>query len=81
MLGRVSDIDVRLLRVYRAVVEAGGISAAELELNIGRSTISRHLKDLEERLGVVLCRRGRSGFALTGEGEQIYQATLKVLAW
>lgn len=79
MLGQVSDIDIRLLRVYRAVVESGGVSAAELELNIGRSTISRHLKDLEVRLGVVLCHRGRSGFALTTEGTQIYRAAQKVL--
>jgi hypothetical protein len=32
------------------------VSAAELELNIGRSAISQHLKDLEARLNVVLCR-------------------------
>jgi DNA-binding transcriptional LysR family regulator len=77
--GQVSDLDLRLLRVFRAVVEAGGFAAAELALNIGRSTISRHIKDLEERLGLSLCRRGRGGFALTPEGEHIYQATLKVM--
>ncbi|NIB44031.1 LysR family transcriptional regulator [Pseudomaricurvus alkylphenolicus] len=79
LLGQLSDIDLRLLRVFRAVAEAGGVSAAELELNIGRSTISRHLKDLEVRLGVSLCRRGRGGFALTEEGQQIYQSTLRLL--
>ncbi|MEL7399141.1 MAG: LysR family transcriptional regulator [Pseudomonadota bacterium] len=80
LLGQLSDIDLRLLRVFRAVAEAGGFSAAELKLNIGRSTISRHIKDLELRLGIVLCHRGRSGFALTDEGEQIYQATLRLLS-
>ena len=80
LLGQLGDTDVRLLRVFRAVVECGGFSAAELELNIGRSTISRHIKDLELRLGITLCRRGRSGFALTGEGKQIYDATLRLLA-
>lgn len=79
LIGRVSDLDLRLLRVFRAVVESGGFAAAELELNIGRSTISRHIKDLETRLGLVLCRRGRGGFALTPEGARIYQATLRVL--
>lgn len=78
-LGQVSDVDVRLLRVFKAVVESGGLAAAELELNIGRSTISRHLKDLEIRLGVVLCSRGRSGFALTPEGETIYRAALNLM--
>jgi len=79
LLGQLSDIDLRLLRVFRAVSEAGGFTAAELELNIGRSTISRHIKDLEMRLGVTLCQRGRGGFALTDEGAQIYQATLRLL--
>lgn len=77
-LGQLSDIDIRRLRVFRIVAEAGGISAAELELNIGRSTISTHIKDLEIRLGVTLCHRGRGGFALTDEGQQIYQATLRL---
>lgn len=80
LLGQVSDVDIRLLRVFRSVVEAGGVSAAELELNIGRSAISRHLKDLETRLNVVLCRRGRGGFALTDEGRHVYDATLQMLA-
>ena len=79
LVGQLSDIDIRLLRVFRTVAESGGISAAELELNIGRSTISRHIKDLEVRLGVVLCRRGRSGFSLTDEGRKIYEATLRLL--
>ena len=78
-LGQLSDIEIRRLRVFRVVAESGGISAAELELNIGRSTISTHIKDLETRLGVTLCRRGRGGFALTDEGEHIYHATLRLL--
>ncbi|MCV6623839.1 MAG: LysR family transcriptional regulator [Cellvibrionaceae bacterium] len=78
-LGQLSDVDLRLLRVFKSVVEAGGLSAAELELNIGRSTISRHLKDLEIRLGMNLAKRGRSGFALTDEGANIYRATLNLL--
>jgi DNA-binding transcriptional LysR family regulator len=79
-LGRLSDIDLRLLRVFRAVVDCGGMAAAELELNIGTSTVSRHVKDLETRLGLTLCRRGRGGFALTPEGEKIYEQTTQLLA-
>ena len=66
-LGQLSDMDLRLLRVFRVVADCGGMAAAELELNIGSSTISRHIKDLETRLGLRLCRRGRAGFALTPE--------------
>jgi DNA-binding transcriptional LysR family regulator len=80
LLGQLSDTDIRLLRVYKAVVECGGFSAAELELNINRSTISRHIKDLEVRLGVILCQRGRGGFSLTPEGRHIYDAGLRMLA-
>jgi DNA-binding transcriptional LysR family regulator len=80
LLGNVTDNDLRLLRVFRAVVACGGFAAAELELNINRSTISRHIKDLETRLGVTLCRRGRGGFALTSEGEQVYASAHKMMA-
>ena len=80
LLGNVTDNDLRLLRVFRAVVACGGFAAAELELNINRSTISRHIKDLESRLGVTLCRRGRGGFALTTEGEQVHTSAQKMMA-
>ena len=80
LLGRVSDVDIRLLRVFRSVVACGGVSAAELELNIGRSTISRHLTDLELRLGIKLCDRGPGGFALTDEGQRVYEASSRLLA-
>lgn len=79
-LGQLSDLDIRLLRVFKTVVECGGMTAAELELNIGTSTVSRHIKDLETRLGLTLCRRGRAGFALTSEGDRIYQETLRLLS-
>ncbi len=79
-LGQISDMDLRLLRVFRAVVDCGGMAAAELELNIGTSTVSRHIKDLETRLGLTLCRRGRAGYALTPEGEKIYAQTIALLA-
>lgn len=80
LLGKLTDTDLRLLRVFRTVAACGGFAAAELELNINRSTISRHIKDLESRLGVTLCRRGRGGFALTGEGEQVLASALRMMA-
>jgi DNA-binding transcriptional LysR family regulator len=79
LLGNVTDNDLRLLRVFRAVVACGGFAAAELELNINRSTISRHIKDLEMRLGVTLCRRGRGGFSLTTEGEAVHASAMKMM--
>lgn len=71
---RIGDSDIRLLRVFKTVVESGGLSAAEVELNIGKSTISKHITDLELRLGLKLCTRGPAGFALTEDGAKVLQA-------
>jgi DNA-binding transcriptional LysR family regulator len=78
-LGRVTDVDLRLLRIFQTVVNCGGLSAAEIDLGIGRSTISTHIAELEGRLGTRLCQRGRSGFALTSRGKQIYEASLALM--
>lgn len=78
--GQLGDTDLRLLKVFKCVADCGGMAAAELDLNIGISTISRHINDLETRLGLTLCRRGRSGFALTAEGHRIYEETARLLA-
>ncbi len=80
LLGNLTDSDLRLLRVFSSVTACGGFAAAELELNINRSTISRHIKDLETRLGVTLCRRGRGGFGLTPEGAQVLAGAQKIMA-
>ncbi len=76
--GQISDIDIRHLRVFKAVVECGGFSAAEVQLNISRSAISLSMADLEQRLGLHLCQRGRAGFSLTAEGSQVYDAVLQL---
>lgn len=76
---QIHDVDLRLLRIFVAIVECGELSAAESRLNIGRSTISSHLSDLEVRLGIKLCKRGRSGFELTEPGRITYQASLELL--
>lgn len=72
----VSDIDLKLLRVFHAVVEAGGFTNAQAMLNISPSTISSRMSQLEARTGFVLCERGRSGFRLTAKGEAFHQHVL-----
>ncbi|MDH1264982.1 MULTISPECIES: LysR family transcriptional regulator [unclassified Pseudomonas] len=79
-LAQVSDFDIRLLKLFRSVVECGGFSAAESVLGIGRSAISQQMSDLEQRLGLRLCQRGRAGFALTEEGREVYHSTQQLLA-
>ena len=73
-----SDIELRLLRVFIGVVEAGGMSSAQATLNIALPTISAHLATLEERLGVRLCFRGRAGFRLTEAGQVVFEEANRV---
>ncbi len=73
MLGTVRDFDLKLLAVFIAVVENRGFSAAQAALNVGQSTISGHMIDLETRLGMRLCNRGISGFELTEDGKVVYE--------
>ena len=65
-----AEKDLRLLKVFTAVVESGGYTAAQAEMNIGASTISNHMTELEQRLGAKLCQRGRVGFQ-PDKGEQL----------
>lgn len=78
-LGEVGDADIRLLRVFCAVVAAGGLSAATGELQADLSTVSRYLRELEESVGARLCNRGRSGFSLTPQGVVVHGAAQQLL--
>ncbi len=77
---QLAGTDFTILRVFDAVVRHGGFSVAQAELNISQSTISNHITALENRLGVKLCQRGRSGFRLTEKGEMVYIATQRLLS-
>jgi DNA-binding transcriptional LysR family regulator len=70
MLTNLSDLDLRLIRVFLSVVDAGGVTAAQTTLNVSQATISAQLDTLESRLGFRLCERGRSSFKLTPKGEK-----------
>lgn len=71
----IQDVDLKLLRVFVSVAANGSFAVAQTELNIGTSTISGYISTLEARLGVSLCKRGRSGFRLTEAGVRIYEAS------
>jgi DNA-binding transcriptional LysR family regulator len=79
MLTRVHEVDIKLLRVFVAIVEAGSFSVAAARLNIAESTISQYMSDLEARLGMTLCSRGRAGFSLTKDGEAVHGHTVEFL--
>lgn len=71
--------DIKALQTFMAVVECQGITAAQARLNLSQPVISTHLAHLESELDLVLCQRGRSGFSLTKEGKQVYEACLQLL--
>lgn len=76
MLRSLSGADLRALKVFQTVAEAGGFTAAQQMLNVSQPTISTQITNLETRLGFRLCDRGRSGFKLTERG----QSTLRQFA-
>lgn len=75
---QVTEYDLRLLRIFKAVVENGGFAAAEGELGITRSTVSVHMSNLESRMKLKLCLRGRGGFSLTEDGQAVYYAAIEL---
>lgn len=76
---KTAGTDLTLLRVFDAVVRHGGFAAAQGELNIAPSTISNHIRALEDRLGVKLCNRGREGFHLTEHGAVVIASARRLL--
>ena len=68
-------VDLRLLMILRTIVECKGLAGAQNILNMSQSSVSASLNELEERLGLRLCNRGRSGFALTEAGRIVYEAS------
>jgi DNA-binding transcriptional LysR family regulator len=80
MLGNFNDIDLRMLRIFCTIVEAGGFTAAQVRLNTSLPRLSVLVRDLEIRLGYSLCKRGKGGFQLTEDGEQTYRAAQELFA-
>lgn len=70
-IGKTGNLDFKLLHVFLTVADSGGLTQAQEPLNIGLSAISTCLSDLEKRLGLTLCHRGRGGFVLTDQGREV----------
>ena len=71
---RLHKADLHMLAVFMTVAECSGSAAAQVALNVGQSSISRQISELEKRLGMRLCQRGRAGFQLTDKGRIVYEA-------
>lgn len=77
---RLDNIDLRLLRVFVTLAEAGGFADAQIVLNLSSSTLSTHLAALERIVGGQLCERGRGGFRLTDFGQSTYKSAKQLFS-
>jgi len=68
------------MRVFMAVVDAGGFTAAAYLLGVSQPFVSQTMTSLERRLGVQLLHRSTRGHRLTGEGEQFLVACRRILS-
>jgi len=66
-------INMNELVSFAAVAEHRGYSAAERALGIPKSTLSRHVRSVEQRVGVRLINRSLRKFQLTSAGHLLQQ--------
>ena len=65
------NIDLAALEIFKAVVEQGSITKAATRLNRVPSNVTTRVKQLEERLGTQLFRRGNRRLVLSAEGKRL----------
>jgi DNA-binding transcriptional LysR family regulator len=74
-----SDITLDRIRTFVRIAERGSMTAVARELGAGQSTVTRHLRELEEALGVSLLTRTTRRVTLTDEGNRYYAHCLQIL--
>jgi DNA-binding transcriptional LysR family regulator len=67
-------------KVFAAVVEAGGFTPAAERLGMSRAAASKHVQQLEERLGARLLERTTRRVSVTEAGRAFYQQCRRILA-
>ena len=75
-----SMLEVRHLRLVRAIAEEGGPTRAAARLHLTQSAVSHQLADLEGRLGVSLFTRVRRRLKLTPAGARLVGLARTMLA-
>jgi DNA-binding transcriptional LysR family regulator len=68
------------LRTFLAVLEHRSFVRAGEALDIGQSTVSFHVKSLEQRVGVVLLERGRGSIGPTAAGRALLPYAQRIVA-
>jgi DNA-binding transcriptional LysR family regulator len=72
-------MDLRRLRLFVAVVEHGGFTAAAKAAFVAQPAVSLAVKELEAELGAELVVRSREGARLTAAGEALYEPARQIL--
>lgn len=75
----ISYVTLERMRTFVRIADRGSLSAVGRELGIGQSTVSRHLRELEEAVGVPLLSRTTRRVTLTDEGSRYYANCLQIL--
>lgn len=68
------------LRSFHAVASQGGFTAAGNALHIGQPTITRQVRELEERFGIELFHRRGRLVQLTPTGKELLEITRRIFA-
>jgi DNA-binding transcriptional LysR family regulator len=74
-----SYVTFERMRTFVRVAERGNLSAVARELGVGQSTITRHLRELEEAVGVPLLSRTTRRVTMTDEGSRYYANSVQIL--
>ena len=72
-------MDLRQLRYFAGIVQAGSISRAADQLHVAQSALSHHLASLEAELEAQLVTRGPKGIQLTEAGSVLYRHAEAIL--
>lgn len=78
-LNKWTQLDLRRIRSFRAVVEHGGFRAASEALGISQPTLSAHIAELEGELRVTLLSRTTRRVRLTRLGERFLNRARRAL--
>ncbi|ROZ71285.1 LysR family transcriptional regulator [Ramlibacter sp. WS9] len=73
-------MDLRALRYFIAVLEAGSLSRAAGSLFVAQPALTAQIKKLEAELGAQLFERSHAGVAPTPAGLQLYQDARRLLS-
>ena len=72
-------IELRQLRYLIAAAEAGSFSRAARSINIKQATLSRHILEIEKRLGMALFDRKTRGATLTPNGTTYLRTAQRIV--